>query len=134
MGRSQFNIEAADAGGRRCNPGDEVSQDDVVLGDAKFTDIAGNNVGDFVAFSLLPEHQAGFVNIIECISHENDHVLAIACVTPDVFFPLLIVVPGFLNLGQDAGSDGACRYAAFQMQVLEDLDAFFCHVGWTNLK
>ena len=109
MGRSQLNVEGAGAGSRLCNPGDEIPQDGVVLGDAEFTDVTGNDVGDSVTFSLLPEHHAGFVNIIEFIPHENDHVLAIACVIPDVFFPLLIMVPGCLNLSQDAGSDGACR-------------------------
>lgn len=93
MWRSQFNTEAAGAGRRLCTPGSEIPQDGVVLGDAKFTDIAGNDIGDSVAFPLLPEHHAGFVNVIELIPNENNHILAIACVPSDVFFPFLIMVP-----------------------------------------
>jgi hypothetical protein len=41
LGRCQLNVEATGAGRRLCNPGDEIPQDGVVLGDAEFTDIAG---------------------------------------------------------------------------------------------
>jgi hypothetical protein len=73
--------------------------------------------------------KAGFVNVIECFPHGNDHILAIACVIPDIFFPLQIVAPRPMNLSQDGGSNRTGECMALPVPVLKDLDAFVCHVG-----